>query len=361
MELKYKDNWKEAQQRIKAWWQGEIVDRAVVMVTAPKSDTANEEETTGSDFIQEELEDYFMNPDRVIPRMESRIKNTYWAGEAVPVGYPVSIGMVAILSNYLGCPLRFVDKNTTWSEPIIDNWEDRPDLKFNPRNKWWLKSKKLLKKAAARARGKYYIGLPDLNGPSEILSRLRREDRLAIDTLENKEEFKQALAEVNYAWYRYWQAAHGLIHQHIGGYFSMLGIYSEIQHTDLQSDFSIMISSEAYDELILPYIEQQTEWVQRTIYHLDGPGATRHLDSLLALDKLDGIQWVPGAGAPPPSGWISLLQKIQKAGKLLDISVNKEEVEILLKKLNPEGLLMKTRCDSPAEADELIQNVKKWT
>ena len=122
-----------------------------------------------------------------------------------------------------------------------------------------------------------------------------------------------------------------------------------------------MISAEAYDELILPFVEQQTEWVQRTIYHLDGPGAVRHLDSLLALDKLDGIQWVPGAGAPPPSEWISLLKRIQKAGKLIDISVEKGEVKKLLRELNPEGLLMKTSCDSPEEADKLIENVKKWT
>jgi hypothetical protein len=30
--------------------------------------------------------------------------------------------------------------------------------------------------------------------------------------------------------------------------------------------------------------------VERTIYHLDGPDAIRHLDALLELPALDGIQ-----------------------------------------------------------------------
>lgn len=43
----------------------------------------------------------------------------------------------------------------------------------------------------------------------------------------------------------------------------------------------------------------------------------RHVDALLALPKLDGIQWIPGAGAPPVSEWIPLLEHIQAAGKLV--------------------------------------------
>ncbi|MFW6256960.1 MAG: hypothetical protein ACOC2O_02345, partial [Bacillota bacterium] len=346
-----------------------IIDRAPVMVTAPeetskekgsKNKNVKKDDKEGQ-FTPEDLEDYFFNPDQVIPRTERYIKNTYWAGESIPVSYPVSIFLVAILANYLGAPLKFIDKNTAWSEPIIEDWEQKPELAFNRENKWWLKSKKLLEAAAARARGKYYVVNPDLNGPGEILSRLRGEDKLAMDTIENKEQIKKSLPKINQAWYRYWQACNGVVHQHIGGYIFWMGIWSDIQAVDLQCDFSIMKSSDSFDELILPSIRQQTEWIQRTIYHLDGPGATRHLDSLLSLEKLDAIQWIPGAGAPPVSEWISLLKKIQEAGKLVYVPVEKDEVKILLKKLNPEGLLMKTRCESKKEADQLLADVKKWT
>ena len=126
----------------------------------------------------------------------------------------------------------------------------------------------------------YFVGVPDLNGPTEILARLRDTQRLALDFYDNSQYIKPALAEINRAWYEYWQACIAITHQ-IGGYFFWMGIWSDVPATDLQSDFSIMISKEMFDEYFLPFIAEQTEMVPRTIYHLDGPGAVRHLDSLL--------------------------------------------------------------------------------
>lgn len=338
--LTYKEDWKDCQKRTKAWWHGEILDRAAIKVIAPRKKVKMEANEKREELTQKDLQNYFTNPERVIEREEKKIANTYWAGEAFPVMFPVSRSMVAVLANYLGCPLKFLNKETTWSEPIAERWDKPPELSFNPENRWWKKSKGLLEKASKKAAGRYYIGIPDLNGPSEILSRIRGAQRLAIDTIRNVNEVKKAIDDITYTWYRYWQAAQGIIHQYVGGYIFMMGIWSEVAAADLQSDFSCVISPEAFDELILPSLHQQTEWIPHTIYHLDGPDAIRHLDSLLSLKNLDGIQWVPGAGAPPTSKWISLLRKIQQAGKLIYVTVEKEEVKIILDKLTPEGLLI---------------------
>ncbi len=373
MKLVYKDDWEEAQRRTEAWWKGEIIDRVPIKITAPKKETEryirprflphydkNYEKNEIPEITVNNLENYFTDPKQVIPRLEREIKDTYWAGEAFPVMFPVSIGMVAILANYLGCPIKFMDTRTTWSTPIINNWNNRPKFCFNPENKWWQKTKILLHEAAARAPGHYFVGIPELDGPSEILSCLRGNANLAIDTIEHPEEIKQAVKEINYAWLRYWEASLGLIHQYIGGYIFWMAIWSESPATELECDFSCLISSNTFNDLFLPFIEQQIEWIPRTIYHLDGPCALQHLDSLLSLSHLTGIQWIPGAGSPPMSEWIPLLKKIQGAGKLLYITCEKGEVRRLLKELNPEGLLLETTCSSIKEADELINNVKKW-
>jgi len=353
--LIYKEDWEVGQKRIEAWWHKEIIDRIPIKITAPLQPGKS------SDENPENLERYWTNPEEVIPRLENQIEATYWAGEALPVMFPVSVGMVAILANYLGAPIKFVNTYTTWSEPIIESWENRAEFEFDRRNEWWRLSATLLKKAAEEASGRYYVGVPDLNGPGEILSRLRGPERLATDLVDNPECVKKALEEINHAWLRYWEACVGIIHQHIGGYLYWMGIWSESPSTDLQCDFSCMISSKMFNEFFLPAIEQQTEWIGRTIYHLDGPGALQHLDALLGLSQLSGIQWVPGAGAPPMRKWAALLRKIQKAGKLLYINCEKEEVQFLLKELSPEGILLDVRCDSPEEAEELLKEVKRWT
>ncbi len=168
------------------------------------------------------------------------------------------------------------------------------------------------------------------------------------------------MEEINDAWLRYWEASHGIIHKYMEGYTNHFSIWSEKPLTDLQCDFSVLISPDDFKRFFLPFIEQQTESIDRTIYHLDGPDSLKHLDSLLSLSGLDGFQWVPGAGSAPMSEWIELLQKIQNAGKKLLIICEKYEVEKILKGLKPEGVLIETACGSIKEAEELIKNVKKW-
>lgn len=363
MELGYKSDWERAEERTQAWWHREVLDRAVIQVTAPKAGQVGAGDAPSADQVPpDQLLDWFTDPDQVIPRLERNVQATYWGGEAFPVIFPVSISMVAILSAYLGCPYRLVPvSNSGWASPIIENWQVRPALAFDPHNAWWLLSKQLLQAAARRAPGRYYVGVPDLNGPGEILARLRGEERLAIDLLEQPELVQAALHEANAAWLRYWEAAVGIIHQLVGGYFYWMGIWSDRPSIDLQCDFSCMISPRMFEALFLPGLEQQTRWIDRTIYHLDGPGAIRHLDLLLSLPALDGIQWVPGAGQPPMSAWVRLLRRIQAKGRLLVLNCEPWEVEILLTELEPEGLLLSTRCSSEEEARALLENAARWT
>jgi len=366
MALEYKDDWPQARERYDAWWHGEIVDRAAIRVVAPRKPLKPGETP---DYLmepgvlsEEELFNWFTDPEQVVPRLERQMEAICWGGEAFPVAFPVAIRLVAILAAYLGCPYKvFPGSNTWWADPIIDDWRQRPRLAFDPQNEWWRISKRLLEAAAQRGVERYYVGIPDLNGPGEIVARLRGTRELAMDLIDQPDAIPPVLEQVNHAWLRCWQACVGAIHQWMGGYIYWMGIWSDSPSIDLQCDFSCMISPEMFEEFFLPAIEQQTQWVGRTIYHLDGPGAVRHLDALLSLPELDGIQWVPGAGAPPMSEWIPLLRRIQAKDKLLVLSCEKWEVETLLTELEPEGVLLDTTCDSEEDAQALLGGVERWT
>jgi hypothetical protein len=364
-ENRYKEDVETSKRRVEAWWAHEIVDRVVIQVTAPRDDVhaAALPSSGAPEQDQESLRRYFTDPEVVIPRLKARLADTYFGGEAFPVMYPVSINMVAILSNYLGCPMRFVNENTTWSDHILEDWEQRPTYRYDPTNEWWLISEWLLKAGVEaccqRASDGYYVGVPDLNGPTEMLSRLRSPQHLALDLYDCPQYIKPALAEINQVWYEYWRACTAITGR-LGGNFHWMGIWSDLPSTDLQSDFSCMMSPAMFDEYFLPFIDEQTHMVERTIYHLDGPGAVKHLDSLLGLPRLDGIQWVPGAGAKPTVEWIPLLKKIQDAGKLVYAYCEEAHVRRLLHELRPEGLMLVTSCDSVGEAEQLLENVSMW-
>ena len=343
-------------ERYEAWWQGELLDRALIQITAPKTPVVPEEIPTQDGALYE----WFTNPDCVIPRLKRQLERTYRAGDAFPLMFPVSTNLVAIQAAYLGCLYRLLpDSNTAWADPIIDDWNDCPSLTVDPENRWWSHTQRLLEAAAEESQGRYCVGIPDLQGGGEILALARGTDRLALDLYDCAEVIKPVLNEINSAWYHYYNRSFEIIHRWSDGFVDWLGIWSESKAVTVECDFAALISPQMFREYFLPALEQQINWVDRTIFHLDGPGSLPHLDTLLELDKLDGIQWGPGAGAAPISEWIPLLQKIQGAGKLQVLSCESWEVEPLLAALKPEGILLKTTCSSVSEAEALESRVNR--
>ena len=65
-------------------------------------------------------------------------------------------------------------------------------------------------------------------------------------------------------------------------------------------DFNFLIGPREFERLFLPDIARQAATAGRAIFHLDGPGAARHIDALLDLPELQAIQFVPGAGTGGP-------------------------------------------------------------
>lgn len=354
----FKDDIDAAHRRVEAWWSGELIDRAVIQVTAPRSGARPYD---GPDT--DDLHRFFTDPELVLARLRHQLQSTFYGGEAFPVVFPVATRLVAILEKYLGAPNRYLTRDTAWSDPIIDDWAERPRFRLDPANEWFRLSRRLLEGAVEWARSEglaCYVGQPDLNGPTEVLAGLRGAQRLALDMYDNPAEIAPALEEINRAWLDAWRQLSAICHR-LGGWFFWMGIWSGLPAVDLQSDVSCLLSRDQFDEHFLPFIEQQTRWAERTVYHLDGPGAIRHLDSLLALSRLTAIQWVPGAGALPATRWTDLCRRIQAGGKRLYLSCLPGEVETLLGALRPEGLMLATACADEDEARGLLARVAHWS
>ena len=364
MELTTKPDWQPAEARMQAWWEGAVLDRPALLVKSPRDGLSRAEwdALQSPDGVPpDQVLDWFTNVDQVVERGNRIVDSTFWGGETFPVVYPVATRMVAITAAYLGCPYTLDPvSHTGWAEPVIDDWDDRDPIAFDPHSRWWQVSRQLLDAAAQMAPGRYYVGMPDLNAPGEIVALLRDTQRLAFDLIDNPDPILPAIAEANLAWYRYWQAANGIVHQWVDGHFYWMGLWSDVASADLQCDFNVLISPQMFDRYFLPALEQQTRWVERTIFHLDGSGAICHLDSLLSLPRLNGIQWVPGDGKAPMHKWMPLLRRIQARGKSLVLFCQPWEVEKLLDGLEPEGLLLSTTCDSEEEARDLLDKAPQW-
>ena len=50
-----------------------------------------------------------------------------------------------------------------------------------------------------------------------------------------------------------------------------------------------------------------------------------HINHLLEIEELAGIQWQSGAGAPSGDTWTDLVRQILDAGKLVQLITNREQ------------------------------------
>jgi hypothetical protein len=352
-------DWPVIRRRYEAWWAGELLNRPLICVTAPRfAEPADDPDPAPLD--ETDLLDWFTNPARVLPRLERQVARTYYAGDAFPVVFPISTSLPAIEAAYLGTPYRIVPvANSGWSSPLIHDWSACPALEVDPDNFWWRATQRLLEAGARQAGARYAVGIPDLQGGGQIVAELRGSQQLAFDLYDDPEPVKRAIEAVNVAWWYYYRACFEIIHRYSEGWVDWLGVWSEVPAVTVECDFSGMISPHMFEEFFVSALRQQTEWVERSIYHLDGPGAICQLDLLLALPRLNGIQWVPGAGQAPMSEWISLLRRIQDGGKLLELTCESWEVMRLFEALEPQGVLIHTRCNSPADANALVAEVER--
>jgi hypothetical protein len=91
--------------------------------------------------------------------------------------------------------------------------------------------------------------------------------------------------------------------------------------------------------MVLPTIVRAVDAAEKSIFHLDGPAALRHLDLLLELPQLAAVQWVYGAGAGPATKWIDVYRRIQAAGKSAQVICDTpEQAMTILETLGPRGM-----------------------
>lgn len=129
------------------------------------------------------------------------------------------------------------------------------------------------------------------------------------------------------------------------------------------ADILALLSPEMAQEFVRPYLRREWADLDRSLFHLDGPDALRHLDWLLEEDWIQAIQWVYGAGGGRASDWIDVYKKIRKAGRSLQLlAVDARDALAVLKEIGPEGVWIEvngSRFASPTDAEGFLEQIEK--
>ena len=339
-------------QRFDAFWDREVLDRPLIYITAPGKKQKR------IDFpIPESMEERWTNIDYVLKKMELYFENTLFLGDAIPWYLP-NLGPDSFTS-FLGADLTFRSEETSWAELFLRDLSGYKPV-FDRNSKWWGLMDGLLDAVCEAAQGIFLVGIPDIHYGGDSLVAAVGAQRLIRHMFRRPDEAKMLIRRLTDICCTVFDHYYEKISRVQSGSITWIPAYSRGRYFALQDDLSGLVSPRMFEEFFVEEVERLSEYLDNSIYHLDGPMALGNLDRLLEIDSLDGVQWVPGAGAKPMSEWIDVCAKVLDTGKCLQIGCRPDEVEFLVSKLKHDGLFLSTQCTSEREAHSVLKIVERY-
>ena len=331
MTFELKPDYEQVKQRYMAFWEREMVDRPPVCVALPKAGARPYGRRTYAS-----LEEKWLDIDGRVEEMAAGLENTEFLYDSLPVAWP-NLGP-EIFSAWCGCPYSF-GRTTAWSRPAINDWErDFEKTRLDMDHPLFRTMEEFTRKLISRGRGRFIVGLTDFHPGGDHIAALRGGQTLAMDLLENPDWVKRALARAEGEYYAAYGVFYRMVHEAGMPTTSWTTLINDGTYYIPSNDFSCMISREMFNEFFLPGIARECAFYGRSIYHLDGPGALRHLDALLEIPELDAVQWVCGEGNQGYHKWVDVYKRIQAAGKGIQMMCDIKELDMIFETLRPEGV-----------------------
>ena len=330
MGLEFRDeDWHRVRETWAAWWAGEL-ERPLVFLEGiePPDSPLPEIHGFATNF------GFDMPADRIIDRFNAHLEARRFYGDAFPKWW-LNFGP-GILAGFAGARVRSVPE-TVWFEPQALRPIQEVHVRHDPANPWRKRVHELTQAAVDRWQGRVAVGHTDLGGNLDVAASLRTTEGLLLDLCDAPEEVERLVAEVTQLWLKEYRDLLGIVRTGQIGTTPWATIWSPGTCYMLQSDFCFMISPKMFERFVLPDLVACCDALDHGFYHLDGPGQIPHLDLLLSIDRLRGIQWIPGAGQPEPQEWPRVLRRIREAGKLCQLYVSAEGARSIVKTLGGRG------------------------
>lgn len=351
---KWKENWERTEEHYERWWNhaGPILTLSGLSPPdRPRDDTPPPPPPT-SPRQKHTDPDYFAQSQR------AGLARCRFPADNLPIAH-TDYGCLQ-LATYFGSEPEFQD-DTVWYEDSIGEPDESPPLSLTKTEPWWQAYKRVMLKVKELSKGDFLVGMPAFGSNLDVLAELRGTQNLLFDLVDRADWVSRTLEEINRAFF----VAFDDYYEHIrlsdgSSTYAYFSIWGPGKVSQVQCDFAAMISPAMFEEFVVPALARQCEWLDLSLFHLDGPSCICHLDHLLAVDHLDAVQWTPGAGQPGAGDakWYYLYRRIIDAGKSVQIlGTDVDEAKRVLDTFGGNGIYLSVSVNSEAEANDIISLV----
>ncbi|NLF30130.1 MAG: hypothetical protein GX591_04485 [Planctomycetes bacterium] len=350
--------WEKIRRDYGAWWDGTL-GRPLIHATIGGRDPGRPEpDLPFYGFVP--FYDASVSPEAIVDRWDYHLSTRKFLGDAFPWAWPnYGAGVIAAL---LGCRLDPQPAGgTVWFHAPQKREAKDLHFRYDPDNPWLKHIKTFLRAAVDRWKGSVQVSMTDLGGNLDILSSFRPGELLLLDLYDCPDEVKRLTWEAHELWMRYFDEINTVLQPSNPGYTAWAPIFSEQPYYMLQCDFCYMISPAMFDEFVKPELAATCDRIEHAFYHLDGPGQLPHLDSLLEIETLDGVQWIPGEGSPPISAWPEVFRKIHAAGKRIQFYGTIADLDTIADQIGTaERIILITGGNGPDDEQRILEGLERY-
>lgn len=353
--MKWKADWEKAKQDFIKWWDRKGL---AMYVQAPMK---RPREQVPTPIPPPTLFERWTTPKWRVDETEHFLAGRMFGGVAYPVLEPcIGPGSLNLI---LGTEPVF-SEDTVWYQPCITDPDKDEPIRLTRPNRWLDMHMAIIEEGLRRSQGRWLVSMPDLIEHVDALAAMRGGEGLLMDLIERPDWVQKRLVELNEAFFEVFDLMFDKIKFDGGNAFPVFHIWGPGKTCKVQCDFSCMISPEMFGRFVTPHLTQQCDWLDYSMYHLDGTTAMQHLPALLSIESLDAIEWTPQSGLPGGGSpqWYDLYRTIKRAGKCVQaMDVKPDEVIPLIDAVGPEALYI--MCWAPDEdtALKLLQETEQYT
>jgi hypothetical protein len=348
----------KAMQRVYAWYENEIIDRAPIRFMAHNAFLESETDTLYQ-MTPEQRKKWWFDAELQVENYSKSIDGRTFHAETFPVYFP-NLGP-DVYAGFYGAELEF-GAVTSWSVPFVQTWEDSDKLALDLNNIYFQKIEELTRCALDQCENKFMVGYTDLHPGLDCVAAWRDPQQLCFDMIDAPDQVQRLVDLAIVDFETIYDHFDNLLKQAGQLSVSWMGIPSYGRMHIPSCDFSTMISPRFFEEFGLPILEREVQTMTHNIFHVDGKGVARHLNAILSVPEVHAIQWVQGVGDDLPiMQWVPFIKELQAKKMPIIVDLNKAELESFMDEMNPQGLFLWVATENEQEELEILKRIERWT
>ena len=319
-------SWDAIQRNYTDWWAGRL-ERPLIHIELVGRNSGMPRPP--GDLISV-TRDFNAPLDLIMDQWEYHLASRQYMGDAYPNMLPdFGAGVNAAFMGAQG----MITPETIWFSAAREMPMRELRFEYNPHERWYCRILDIYRAAAQRFAGNVCLGMTHLNNGIDPVARFFSGEAMLLALYDEPDEVLRLIGESHDLFWHYFQDFKCAMGSLNPGYTCWCSMFSVEPHFILQSDFSYMISPAMFERFILPELKACCKLIPNAFYHLDGVGQLDHLDMILSIPELKGVQWIPGDGQPDMLCWPQVYQKIHRAGKLIQLIGGFEVLDVVAEQI----------------------------